>query len=341
MLHTYDADGLLASVGDLSFTYDPSSGLPQTAQIGGATDAWSFDGFGELSSYSAAYLGTALLQQDVVRDAIGRIVEKSETIAGVTTIDSFSYDDAGRLTEAHRIGEAVASYTYDANGNRLSHSYDGGTDNGSYDDQDRLLSYGPNSYQYSANGELVAKSAPSGTTGYAYDELANLREVILPNSTVIDYVVDAEGRRVAKEVDGVLVQGFLYQDDLKVVAELDGSGAVVARFVYGNHVNVPEYMIKADATYRFVLDIAGSPRLLIDVATGQVVQRMDYDEFGRVVLDTNPGFQPFWIRRRFVRQRHRTRALSRPGLRRRNRTMVDQRPHWIRRRRRQSLRIRW
>lgn len=24
-----------------------------------------------------------------------------------------------------------------------------------------------------------------------------------------------------------------------------------------------------------------------------VVQRPDYDEFGRVVLDTNPGFQPF------------------------------------------------
>jgi len=24
-----------------------------------------------------------------------------------------------------------------------------------------------------------------------------------------------------------------------------------------------------------------------------VVQRLDYDEFGNVILDTNPGFQPF------------------------------------------------
>jgi RHS repeat-associated protein len=31
----------------------------------------------------------------------------------------------------------------------------------------------------------------------------------------------------------------------------------------------------------------------VDVATGAVAQRMDYDALGRVVLDTNPGFQPF------------------------------------------------
>jgi RHS repeat-associated protein len=32
---------------------------------------------------------------------------------------------------------------------------------------------------------------------------------------------------------------------------------------------------------------------VIDVATGTVAQRMEYDEFGRVTTDTNPGFQPF------------------------------------------------
>jgi len=37
----------------------------------------------------------------------------------------------------------------------------------------------------------------------------------------------------------------------------------------------------------------GSPRLVVDVATGQVAQRLDYDAFGRVTMDSNPGFQPF------------------------------------------------
>ena len=34
-------------------------------------------------------------------------------------------------------------------------------------------------------------------------------------------------------------------------------------------------------------------RLVVDAATGTVAQRIDYDEAGRVVLDTSPGFQPF------------------------------------------------
>jgi RHS repeat-associated protein len=31
----------------------------------------------------------------------------------------------------------------------------------------------------------------------------------------------------------------------------------------------------------------------MDITDGTVVQRMDYDAFGNVLLDTNPGFQPF------------------------------------------------
>lgn len=37
----------------------------------------------------------------------------------------------------------------------------------------------------------------------------------------------------------------------------------------------------------------GSPRLVVNTATGAIAQRMDYDEYGKVANDTNPGFQPF------------------------------------------------
>ena len=36
-----------------------------------------------------------------------------------------------------------------------------------------------------------------------------------------------------------------------------------------------------------------SPRLVIDTATGEIVQRIDYDEYGNILQDTNPGFIPF------------------------------------------------
>ena len=92
----------------------------------------------------------------------------------------------------------------------------------------------------------------------------------------------------------MLVQGFLYQDQLEPVAELDGSGNLVACFAYcGCGKPVPEYMVKGGVTYRIISDHLGSPRLVVDTTTGAVLQRMDYDEFGSVILDTNPGFQPF------------------------------------------------
>jgi RHS repeat-associated protein len=122
--------------------------------------------------------------------------------------------------------------------------------------------------------------------------------VTLPDGTAVQYVPDGRGRRVGRYKDGVLVQGFLYQDGLRPVAELDGASNVVSRFVYGTRANVPEYFTstKEDGishTYRIVADHLGSPRLVVRTDTGAVVQRLDFDEFGRVLADSNPGFQPF------------------------------------------------
>jgi RHS repeat-associated protein len=91
------------------------------------------------------------------------------------------------------------------------------------------------------------------------------------------------------------VQGFLYGNQLEPVAELDGGGNLVSRFVYCGcgAGNIPQYMLKGGVTYRIIADHLGSPRLVVDSTTGAVMQRMDYDEFGNVILDTNPGFQPF------------------------------------------------
>jgi RHS repeat-associated protein len=131
------------------------------------------------------------------------------------------------------------------------------------------------------------------TTSYRFDALGNLRGVTRADGMKIEYLIDAANRRVGRKVNGKLVQGFLYQDQLRAVAELDGDNNIVSRFIYGSQVNVPEAMEKGGKTYRILTDELGSPRLVIDVASGKTVQRMDYDEFGNVLQDTNPGFQPF------------------------------------------------
>src|SRR5205807_2463017 len=142
------------------------------------------------------------------------------------------------------------------------------------------------------NGELQSKTNAGQTTQYAYDVVGNLKSVTLPAGTQISYVIDGQYRRIGKRVNGALVQGFLYQGSLRPVAELDGQNNIVSRFVDAGG-NVPEYLIKNGATYRIVTDHLGSVRLVVDVSTGQVAERLDYDEFGVVLADTNPGFQPF------------------------------------------------
>lgn len=88
------------------------------------------------------------------------------------------------------------------------------------------------------------------------------------------------------------------------MAELDGAGKVVARFVYGSNPLVPDYMVdymvKEGSTYRILSDHLGSPRLVVATTTGAIVQRLDYHEFGQVTLDMNPGVQPYrgWARAR-------------------------------------------
>ena len=259
------------------------------------TDTTTYNGFGEVESYQASASGTALLSEHYTRDSLGRISQKVETIDGVTTTYGYTYDTAGRLTQVTQNGSTTTTYTYDANSNRLSKTSPTGTQTATVDDQDRLLSYNGATYSYTANGELASKTVGSQVTSYSYDALGNLRSVTLPNGDQLGYVIDGENRRIGKTVNGTLVQGLLYENQLEPVAELDGNGNLVSRFVYCGcgAGNIPQYMVKNGVTYRIISDHLGSPRLVVDSATGAIVQRLDYDEFGNVILDTNPGFQPF------------------------------------------------
>jgi RHS repeat-associated protein len=213
----------------------------------------------------------------------------TEFVAQQTSVTAYVYDLAGRL-ESETTDGITTTYTYDSNGNR---THINGNLVGTYDDQDRLLAYGSASYQHTDNGELLSKTEAGVTTSYQYDVLGNLRQATLPGGMQIDYVIDGQNRRVGKKIDGVLTQGFLYKDQLNLVAELDGNNNVVARFIYGTKINVPDYMEKGGTTYRIISDHLGSPRLVVNVADGSIAQRIDYDTWGNITNDTNPGFQSF------------------------------------------------
>ena len=73
---------------------------------------------------------------------------------------------------------------------------------------------------------------------------------------------------------------FMRREGHACAYDLDGASA-------------PAYMIRGDVTFRIITDNHGSVRLVVNSDTGEVAQRLDYDAFGRVLRDTNPGLQPF------------------------------------------------
>jgi RHS repeat-associated protein len=270
----------------------PSGRLAGT-ELGAVTTGREYKGVGELKRLSALVSGKTVFVAEYEHDQSGRIVKMTETIDQKTATYHYDYDDSDRLMDVTRDGVKIGHYEYDSNGNLLA--YDGlkGARRGRYDGQDRLLEYGDTTWTHTASGYWQSRTTGRQRTHYEYDALGNLRVVVLPDGTKIEYLIDALNRRIGKKVNGKLVQGFLYEDQIRVAAELDGENRVVSRFVFGSRVNVPEYIDKGQKRYRIITDHLGSPCLVIEVESGEVVQRIDYDPFGSVLRDTNPGFQPF------------------------------------------------
>ena len=108
-------------------------------------------------------------------------------------------------------------------------------------------------------------------------------------------MIDGSNRRVAKKRNGTLVQAFLYGNGPSPIAELDGSGNVVATFVYGRDQYVPDVMIKAGVSYRLVKDHLSSVRVVVSAATAGAApsETISYDAWGVANDSISAGFQPF------------------------------------------------
>lgn len=277
----------------MSLTRDPATGFLTGTTLGVVTTSYSYSPFGELASMTASVSGTPIFTTTYTRDKLGRITTKVEMIQGVTDTYDYEYDAAGRLEAVQKNGVITATYAYDLNGNRLSKTTPGGTEAGTYDDQDRMLTYAGATYAYTANGETLTKTEGTDVTTFDHDAFGNLLGFDLPDGTAIDYIVDAQNRRIGKNVNGVLTQGFLWQSQLAPIAELDGGGNLVSRFIYAMWVNVPDVVVRSGESLRILHDHLGSPRLVVNALTGAVMQRADYDEWGGILWDTNPGLQAF------------------------------------------------
>lgn len=293
--YTYDNDELLISAGDLTITRGSVSGRIVSTSIGSITDTWSYNSYGELTGYAAYYGTTPLYSYSVTPDALGRVDTLTETTLGTTNTFEYDYDSSGRLTAVTKNSSPYSHYNYDLNSNGTSGSVGGTSFAAVFDAHDRLTEWNVYDFTYTNAGEMSSKvnTLLSQTTSYSYDVLGNLRTVVIPSVGTVSYQADGFNRRVSRSMNGTVTAKYLYASDLRIVAELDQSNAIKNRFVYGEKVNVPEYMESGTSAYRIISDRLGSVRLVVRTSDGYVAQRLEYNEYGKVLTDTNPGFQPF------------------------------------------------
>jgi RHS repeat-associated protein len=100
---------------------------------------------------------------------------------------------------------------------------------------------------------------------------------------ILTYVYDAAGRRIEKKYDGDTIVQYVYDGD-HCLAEYNGYGQLLRKYIYGPGVDQPICMIEAgegNAPYYYHFDGLGSVVALTN-ASGNTVEVYEYDVYGRV-----------------------------------------------------------
>lgn len=294
-IYTYDNDGLLTGAGNFTIFHNAQNGLPEAVTGGSLNLTRSFNGYGEINDQRFSISGTTLTSCNLTRDNAGRITARAETVEGVTSDYAYTYDAMGRLLTVTRDGALIEEYAYDPVGTRI---YENNVLRGIsqkafvYSDEDCLLTAGSTSYEYNADGFLTTRTEGADVTSFDYSSRGELLGVALPDGTLIDYVHDPLGRRIAKKVNDVTTEKYLWQDLTRLLAIFDGSDNLIMRFEYADG-RMPVAMTKDGSIYYLTYDQAGSLKIVADTAAN-VLKRINYDSFGNIIQDTNPLFEiPF------------------------------------------------
>jgi hypothetical protein len=157
----------------------------------------------------------------------------------------------------------VEEYQYGPNGNRI---YEMNALRGifgrkfTFSEEDRLLTADNKIYQYDLDGFLNEKTEGEDIRVYNYSSRGELLNVMLPDGRIVEYIHDPLGRRIAKKLDGVVTEKYLWQGMMRLLAVYDGSDNLLMRFEYAD-ARMPITLNRGSSTYYISYDHIGSPTI--------------------------------------------------------------------------------
>lgn len=329
--YSYDDDKMLTKAGELNLEYNSPNGQLVKTSLDNIVEQYSYNKLGEIKIYEAKLVAngkeTLLYRYKLERDRLGRITKKLEEYKeeykeedkkhhrgheknrnSDDKIESeYTYDRAGRLIHTHGF-RRNSVYLYDKNSNRIAGQASGEPFVAIYDQQDRLIRFNHSLFSYNPNGELLSKSdrvkfekggardnkklnkGPAYiNTSFIYDVFGNLKQ-----AGKVTYQIDPLQRRSARLVNGIVTNKYIYNPEGQLIGELDKNNDLIKTFVYASKSHVPDYFVdQSNERFKLIVDQLGSVRLVVKASTGEIVQKMNHDEFGKVLADTKPMAQPF------------------------------------------------
>lgn len=158
-------------------------------------------------------------------DARGNSVEYNYDIIGnligITyadgSVESFTLDEQGNITQALNRRNQAITYTYDERFQLLRQdNFDG-----SFLD-----------YTYDLQGNILSASNENGTITMVYDDAGNLTKITYPNTRFLEYEYDAEGRRTRMEDQDGNAINYFYDSVGRLARLTDEADALIVSYTY-------------------------------------------------------------------------------------------------------------
>ncbi len=282
-------------------------------QAGNVVIEYEYDGAGRRSRSTA---GNST-RTDYQYDTLGRttaVINRGVGGTGMLWSFNYTYDSVGnRLSMTTNDGAHAYTYDgsaqilsvdypetlpfpdqtvqYDAMGNRTSFSAGGTPESYISDTMNRYTKVGAANFTHDARGNMTSNG--SGTFQYGSDNRMTAATI---TAKVYSSLYDPIQRRRETNFDGTATQ-YLY-DGMHVIAEYDGGGALLARYIIGADTDEVVKMIRGGQEYYYHYDTLGSVAGITN-ASGTIVESYHYDAFGKPETASSAGNPYLFTGRRY------------------------------------------